>query len=651
MPLRTATDTGAFINSFGVVTHLEQGWQYEDAARTVSVLKELGITQVRDGFVGVGSPGRGALEYAAQQGVKFTFNIHPGWSIPTVIAQLEAWVARFPGSVMAIEGPNEVNNWPVAYQGKTGIEGAQAFQRDLYAAVNASSALKDIPVIGVTSWPVFQNDSDIGNIHAYEREGDFLTQNIKTALADENTFNPGKTVWMTEAGYHTRVGSNYHEGVSEAVQAKMIPSLFLSAFEQGIAKTFAYQLANQYPDPNTQESYFGLVNQNWTPKPAFTALKNTIAILKQGESGQHAAAGSLGYDLQGLPATAHHKLFRSDNGDWIVAVWNEPDIWNEHTNTEIQNPTSLVSLKLDQTHPGLTLFDPLTGTAAIQSATNANALTFTLDDHPIFIKIQPFVSQLATPEIVPDETSIDVPIRLPRGQTKIGTAGADVLKGGAGNDKLDGRGGGDKMIGGAGNDTYRADSNRDVVEESVGGGFDLVYATRSFRLTAGSEIEHVRAETTEAINLYGNAFDNHVQGNGKQNVLAGGAGNDRLVGLGANDTLRGDAGDDLLSGGSGRDSFVFNTLYGVDTITDYVVRDDTIKFDRKVFTAFERRGLIRASEFVIGSQANDEDDQIIYDQATGALFYDPDGVDAGAQQQFAQLKAGLTLTSRDFFVF
>ena len=44
MPLRTATDTGAFINSFGVVTHLEQGWQYEDAARTVSVLKELGIS-------------------------------------------------------------------------------------------------------------------------------------------------------------------------------------------------------------------------------------------------------------------------------------------------------------------------------------------------------------------------------------------------------------------------------------------------------------------------------------------------------------------------------------------------------------------------------------------------------------------------------
>ncbi|CAH2401908.1 aspartate/glutamate racemase family protein [Mesorhizobium ventifaucium] len=52
----------ALLASFGMNTHMQQGWQYEDAARTVSTLKELGITQVREAFTGLGHPGlRGSL--------------------------------------------------------------------------------------------------------------------------------------------------------------------------------------------------------------------------------------------------------------------------------------------------------------------------------------------------------------------------------------------------------------------------------------------------------------------------------------------------------------------------------------------------------------------------------------------------------------
>lgn len=58
----------ALLASFGMNTHMQQGWQYEDAARTVSTLKELGITQVREAFTGLGHPG---LEYAAREGIRF----------------------------------------------------------------------------------------------------------------------------------------------------------------------------------------------------------------------------------------------------------------------------------------------------------------------------------------------------------------------------------------------------------------------------------------------------------------------------------------------------------------------------------------------------------------------------------------------------
>jgi Ca2+-binding RTX toxin-like protein len=56
-----------------------------------------------------------------------------------------------------------------------------------------------------------------------------------------------------------------------------------------------------------------------------------------------------------------------------------------------------------------------------------------------------------------------------------------------------------------------------------------------------------------------------------------------------------------------------------------------------------------ASEaFHIGSRAQEADDRVIYDQATGALYYDRDGSGSANQVKFAQLKSGLALTSDDF---
>ena len=106
---------------------------------------------------------------------------------------------------------------------------------------------------------------------------------------------------MTEAGYHTHLGEDHDEGISEALQAKMATTMFLSAFAQGIPKTFYYQLANQYTDPNDQQSYFGLVDQSWAPKPAFTALKSMIAIVRDAAGTTPASAASLRYGLDGLP--------------------------------------------------------------------------------------------------------------------------------------------------------------------------------------------------------------------------------------------------------------------------------------------------------------------------------------------------------------
>ena len=158
-------------------------------------------------------------------------------------------------------------------------------------------------------------------------------------------------------------------------------------------------------------------------------------------------------------------------------------------------------------------------------------------------------------------------------------------------------------------------------------------------MTAGADIETLEtidATDTAAINLTGNASGNVVRGNNGNNVINGGDGDDELTGLG------------------GPDSFLFDTAlseaFNVDVITDFNVADDTIRLDDDIFSSSLGLGSVAGSQFVIGAAALDASDRIIYDDATGAVYYDSDGIGGAAQIQFATLSAGLALTNLDFFV-
>jgi Ca2+-binding RTX toxin-like protein len=215
---------------------------------------------------------------------------------------------------------------------------------------------------------------------------------------------------------------------------------------------------------------------------------------------------------------------------------------------------------------------------------------------------------------------------------------AQTLIGNAGNNVLNGGGGVDSLIGLGGNDIYYVDVLGTQVSEGAGAGTDAIYTSVSYTLAAGSEVEILSSNdygATSALILTGNAFAQVVTGNAGANTLNGGAGADTLHGLG------------------GADNFAFTTALGggnIDAIADFSVADDTIQLDDAIFAAIGPMGTLNPNAFATGAAAADADDRIVYDAATGQLFYDADGNGAGAAVQFATLASGLALTANDFQV-
>ncbi len=138
-----------------------------------------------------------------------------------------------------------------------------------------------------------------------------------------------------------------------------------------------------------------------------------------------------------------------------------------------------------------------------------------------------------------------------------GGEGTDVLYGYDGNDFLNGQGGNDYMAGGLGDDIMVVDHTADAVVELVGEGTDTVWSTLTY---------YVLTANVENLTLISSGYQAGV-GNSLNNVITG------------------SAATNVLTGGGGADTFVFGSLFGTDTITDFS-GDDTIRLTTDRFANF-----------------------------------------------------------------
>ena len=226
------------------------------------------------------------------------------------------------------------------------------------------------------------------------------------------------------------------------------------------------------------------------------------------------------------------------------------------------------------------------------------------------------------------------------------------LTGSLGNDVFIGGEGGDTLTGNAGNDILRGGGNNDSM--NGGTGIDLLDFSDG---TASINFTLVQSSTSTAVNIglgndsysnmegvIGTNSNDTLNGSSLADVLIGGGGNDTINGNAGNDTINGGQGNDTLSGGNDNDTFVFDTpldaINNVDSILDFNANSaDKIELDKTIFSALEVAASLDPDHFAAngGGNAVDADDYVLYDMATGNLYYDADGTGSGSKVLFATL--------------
>jgi serralysin len=281
-------------------------------------------------------------------------------------------------------------------------------------------------------------------------------------------------------------------------------------------------------------------------------------------------------------------------------------------------------------------------------------------------------------------------------QVGFGTGNAaDSLNGGAGNDTLDGGFGSNTLDGGLGDDTYRVWNTGDILSDAggidsvitihtnwtLGAGFENLSTTTddqgssaaSFlagnelnNIVDGSEMNVGRIEGRGGNDtLYGSGLDGHTEidggdGNdvihgGHSATMWGGVGNDFLESSFRPDILDGGAGNDTLQGGEGEDQYIFSVSPGLanaDSIVGFESATDTVVLDGTAHANLGASGRFAAGDarFAAGAgftSGQDASDRVVYNTATGQLFYDADGSGAGASQLIATLQGAPTLGATD----
>jgi hypothetical protein len=334
-------------DSVGVNIHLHSGdTVYGNYTLIKTLLADLGVLHTRDGLIDTTwQPYYKRHIELGSLGIKCLFITSPRQSS----ALLTSWPNRVPGAFEGYEEPNEYDasgdhGWAATLS---------AFVQRLYSAVKSSPATARFPIVGPSltqpeSYPLvasLQRYFDYSNMHNYfgghnpgtsgwgaDGYGS-IAYNLKVVQAAW----PQKPVWTTETGYLTDTSNS--QGIPEAVQGKYVPRMVLEQVLHGVSRTYIYELIDEGKIIAGDSGAYGLARIDGSRKPAFIALKNLMAVLK--DPGAREAPDNLQFTLSGGSSDVHHLLMSKRDGSYYLAFWLEEEGYdaNKHMETPLKPET------------------------------------------------------------------------------------------------------------------------------------------------------------------------------------------------------------------------------------------------------------------------------------------------------------------------
>ncbi|MDR3525947.1 MAG: hypothetical protein P4L57_01620 [Rhizomicrobium sp.] len=387
-----ATRAQDFVDTVGLDVHVmytDGGYAWLDDVQ--KALGYIGAIHLRDHTPNASAAAEERYSTLTTAGYRFDFVVNS--DIPASIARLEVFLKSHPGSIDAIEGPNEVNNWPITYDGVSGHAGAIAFQHALYIAVKTSPILKGISVYNFTDNPPTAGDADFDNLHPYPKLGIQPLAVLKPILSLAALPMPGKLKVITEAGYNALPdpadwrGQDEWTAVDQHSQAILTLNLLLDSYALGASRTYLYQLLDAYRDPAKADAdkHLGLFDYRYRPKPVADVIHNTILLLSdRDEAARRFTPRPLDVRWTGLPKTAATMVLEKADGEDVIVVWNEVPIWNREAKTAIAYRETTMRLDL-RIKRNITVYDPVKSQFPVAVLTNAAFASLPLSNHPLLV--------------------------------------------------------------------------------------------------------------------------------------------------------------------------------------------------------------------------------------------------------------------------
>ena len=333
------------MDSIGINTHMT----YTDTpygtewSKVLAALKTLGVRHIRDGYYNwaAGTSIYTEHQQLAASGIGCNYVMAIGSEATPSQVKLFTVLAE---DVESFEAPNECDA-----EGGVNCGGHQvaAEPAELYAhgyGCRQSSGLSrytapsftqasSYPAIGNIAKQMTQN-----NLHIYFGGRNPESNGWGSIDAEGNGYGsfawwldnaaidgPGLKSVATESGYIVNSTVTPYT-LPQNVEAMYVPRTLLMAYKRGLQRTYMYELLDEVSSPG-----YGLMQSNLTPKAAYTALSNLIALTS--DQGATFKPGKLEYQIDGGDSNLQQLLLQKRDGTFLLVLWEGTSGYEAATNT------------------------------------------------------------------------------------------------------------------------------------------------------------------------------------------------------------------------------------------------------------------------------------------------------------------------------